>query len=165
MHAAADWENDPAALQRCKDDVAKGDIVFANMLFMEDHIRAILPDLQARRDHCDAMIGCLSAGEVIKLTRLGSFSMNGEPGGAMALLKRLRGSSKDKKQSSGESQMAMLRGSRRSFASFLDLRRMYAPTSLHSSIGSPALKRMSSTWSAIWWTGMPTARARRCAAR
>ena len=109
LHAAADWENDPASLQRCKDDVAKGDIVFANMLFMEDHIQAILPDLQARRDQCDAMIGCLSAGDVIKLTRLGSFSMNGEPGGAMALLKRLRGSSKDKKQSSGESQMAMLR--------------------------------------------------------
>ena len=109
LHAAADWENDPVSLQRCKDDIAKGDIVFANMLFMEDHIRAVLPDLQARRDHCDAMIGCLSAGDVIKLTRLGSFSMNGEPGGAMALLKRLRGSSKDKKQSSGESQMAMLR--------------------------------------------------------
>ena len=109
LHAAADWESDPVSLQRCKDDIAKGDIVFANMLFMEDHIQAILPDLQARRDHCDAMIGCLSAGEVIKLTRLGTFSMNGEPGGAMALLKRLRGSSKDKKQTSGESQMAMLR--------------------------------------------------------
>ena len=109
LHAAADWELDPASLQRCKDDIAKGDIIFANMLFMEDHIRAVLPDLQARRDHCDAMIGCLSAGEVIKLTRLGSFSMNGEPGGAMALLKRLRGSSKDKKHSSGKSQMAMLR--------------------------------------------------------
>ncbi len=109
LHAAADWELDPTSLQRCKDDIAKGDIIFANMLFMEDHIRAVLPDLQARRDHCDAMIGCLSAGEIIKLTRLGSFSMNGEPGGAMALLKRLRGGSKDKKQSSGESQMAMLR--------------------------------------------------------
>jgi magnesium chelatase subunit H len=109
LHAAADWEHDPAALQRCKDDIAKGNIIIACMLFMEDHIRAILPDLQARRDQCDAMIGCLSAGEIIKLTRLGSFSMNGEPGGAMALLKRLRGSSKDKKQSSGESQMAMLR--------------------------------------------------------
>ena len=62
LHAAADWELDPASLQRCKDDIAKGDIIFANMLFMEDHIRAVLPDLQARRDHCDAMIGCLSAG-------------------------------------------------------------------------------------------------------
>ena len=109
LHAAADWEHDPAALERCKNDIAQGDIIVACMLFMEDHIRAILPALQARREHCDAMIGCLSAGEIIKLTRLGSFSMNGEPGGAMALLKRLRGSSKDKAHSSGESQMAMLR--------------------------------------------------------
>jgi magnesium chelatase subunit H len=26
------------------------------MLFMEDHIQAVLPALQARRDHCDAMV-------------------------------------------------------------------------------------------------------------
>ena len=41
-----------------------GDIVIATMLFMEDHIRAVLPALQARRDHCDAMVCCMSAGEV-----------------------------------------------------------------------------------------------------
>ena len=81
LHAAADWEHDAASLQRCRDDIAQGDIIIACMLFMEDHIRAILPDLQARRERCDAMIGCLSAGEIIRLTRLGSFSMDGQPGG------------------------------------------------------------------------------------
>ncbi|MFN0218699.1 MAG: magnesium chelatase subunit H [Hyphomicrobium sp.] len=110
MHAAADWEHDPAALQRCRDDIAKGDIIFANMLFMEDHIQAVLPALQARRDHCDAMIGAMSAGEVMRLTRLGAFKMDGTPGGAMGLLKRLRGNPKKVENgSSGAGQMAMLK--------------------------------------------------------
>ena len=110
MHAAADWEHDPNALERCRDDISKGDIIIANMLFMEDHIQAVLPALQARRDYCDAMIGAMSAGEVMRLTRLGAFKMDGTPGGAMALLKRLRGSPKKVENgSSGASQMAMLK--------------------------------------------------------
>ncbi|MFM7085082.1 MAG: magnesium chelatase subunit H [Hyphomicrobium sp.] len=110
LHAASQWEHDPASLERCKQDIAKGDIIIANMLFMEDHIQAVLPDLQARRASCDAMIGCLSAGEVIRLTKLGNFSMNREHGGVLALLKRLKGdSSKRGPSSSGERQMAMLR--------------------------------------------------------
>lgn len=108
FHAAADWEHDQHALARCRADIEKGDIIFASMLFMEDHIEAVLPSLKARRDSCDAMVGCMSAGEVIRLTRLGSFSMDGSQGGAMALLKRLRGSSK-KENASGAQQMAVLR--------------------------------------------------------
>ena len=38
------------------------------MLFMEDHIQAVLPALKARAPHCDAIVGCLAAGEIIKLT-------------------------------------------------------------------------------------------------
>ena len=56
LHAAAEWGNDPAALERCRADIAQGDIVIATMLFMEDHIQAVLPALQARRDQCDAMV-------------------------------------------------------------------------------------------------------------
>jgi magnesium chelatase subunit H len=78
------------------------------MLFMEDHIQAVLPQLKARRDACDAMICCMSAGEIIRLTRLGGFSMDGSQGGAMALLKKLRGSSK-KETASGAKQMAVLK--------------------------------------------------------
>jgi len=61
------------------------------MLFMEDHIQAVMPALVARRDGCDAMVSFMSAGEVIKLTKLGRFSMNGSQGTIVSLLKKLRG--------------------------------------------------------------------------
>ncbi|MGQ0672655.1 MAG: magnesium chelatase subunit H [Hyphomicrobium sp.] len=111
LHAAAEWAHDPGALERCRADISSGDIILANMLFMEEHIQPVLGDLQARRDKCDAMIGSMSAGEVIRLTRLGGFKMDGSQGGAMALLKRLRGGAKKESPSaaSGASQMAMLR--------------------------------------------------------
>jgi magnesium chelatase subunit H len=107
LHAATDWAENPASLARCHDDIARGDIIIAAMLFIEDHIRAVLPALEARRDHCDAMIGLLSAGEVVRLTRLGPFRMDGSDKGPLAMLKRLRGSKKS--GSSGAGQMAMLR--------------------------------------------------------
>ena len=113
FHAATDWANDPQSLKRCKADIAGGDIVIACMLFVEEHIQAVLPDLQARRDHCDAMVGCISAGEIVKLTRLGRFSMDGNnQGGMLALLKRLRGGKakgQAKGMSAGAQQVAMLR--------------------------------------------------------
>ncbi|MFP4496264.1 MAG: DUF3479 domain-containing protein, partial [Halochromatium sp.] len=89
LHAAAEWDdnkdglercggtardddlcgrchaNGECKLQRCRADISKADIVVTTMLFMEDHIKAVLPALQARRDHCDAMVGCMSAGEVM----------------------------------------------------------------------------------------------------
>jgi magnesium chelatase subunit H len=109
FHAAADW-SDPQALAACKEDIAHGDIIFANMLFMEDHVQAVLPDLAARRESCDAMIACISSGEIIKLTRIGRFDMSAPQKGPLALLKRLRGSKKNSSSSSnGANQMAMLR--------------------------------------------------------
>jgi magnesium chelatase subunit H len=107
LHAASDW-NEPASLERCCADIAGGDIVIATMMFMEDHIQAVLPALQARRDHCDAMIGCMSAGEIVRLTRLGRFTMSGGDRGPLALLKRLRGN-KGKGGTVGAQQIAMLR--------------------------------------------------------
>ena len=113
LHAAAEWGADPAAVDRAKADVAKGDIIINTMLVMEEHVKPILPALQARRDHCDAMMSCMSAAEVMRLTRMGGFSMDGKQGGPMALLKRLRGSGKkdsqESNQSSGAQQMSMLR--------------------------------------------------------
>ncbi|MGF1561981.1 MAG: DUF3479 domain-containing protein, partial [Geminicoccaceae bacterium] len=108
LHAASDWADDPDSLERCRQDIEQGDIVFANMLFMDDHIQAVLPWLQARRPDCDAMIGCIAAAEVIKLTRMGRFAMDGKQSGITALLKRLRGSKKPG-ASSGEKQVAMLK--------------------------------------------------------
>jgi magnesium chelatase subunit H len=109
FHAAAEWEQDPDALERCRADIARGDIVLATMLFMEDHIQAVLPALRARRESCDALVVCMSAGEIAKLTRLGRFTMDGKTSGPLALLKRLRGSRSETGASSGAKQMAMLR--------------------------------------------------------
>ena len=110
VHAADEWAGDDAALQACTQDIARGDIVIATMLFLEDHIRPVLPALQARRDSCDAMLCCMSAGEVVKLTRMGRFDMGVEATGVMAMLKRLRGGAKGKPGGSGgRNQMSMLR--------------------------------------------------------
>jgi magnesium chelatase subunit H len=108
VHAADEWGTDASALEACHADIARGDIVIATMLFLDEHIRAVLPQLIARRDACDAMVCCMSAGEVVRLTRLGRFSMKEEAGGALAMLKRLRGAKKDG-ASSGQGQMRALR--------------------------------------------------------
>ena len=109
-HAADEWGSDSAALDACLNDIAQGDIVITTMMFLEDHIRAIMPALIARRDCCDAICCCMSAGEVVKLTRLGKFNMRGEAKGSMALLKRLRGNrGAGAKPASGAEQMKMLR--------------------------------------------------------
>jgi len=115
VHAAAEWGADGAALQRCKDDIARGDIVIATMLFMEDHFLPVLPALAARREHCDAMVCAMSAAEVMKLTRMGKFDMGAPASGPLALLKRLRGKPEAKgneagvKATAGAQQMKMLR--------------------------------------------------------
>jgi len=109
MHSAADWAGDPASLEQCQSDIAKGDIVIATMLFMEEHIQAVLPALQARRDNCDAMVCCMSAAEVMRQTRMGKFTMDGPQSGPMALLKRLRGSRKNGNKPAGAQQLSMLR--------------------------------------------------------
>ena len=109
FHAATDWDRDPASLSACLDDIAKADIIFANMLFMEPHITPVLSALQARRDACGAIIGALSSGEVIRLTRAGKLDMGKETGGVLGLLKKLKGSPKKGGQGSGSRQMTMLR--------------------------------------------------------
>ena len=95
--AATEWEADPESLSDCRAAIAEGDIVIVTMLFMEPHIKAISDALAARRDQCDAMICCMSAPEVMQYTRMGRFTMDGEPSGPIALLKRLRGTPKDGK--------------------------------------------------------------------
>jgi len=91
LHAASEYAGNDHLIDRCKSDIAKADIVIAGMLFLEDHFLPILGDLQARREHCDAMICMASASEVVKLTRFGNFDMSKPANGAMALLKKLRG--------------------------------------------------------------------------
>ncbi len=115
VHAACVWGDDPAALERCRDDIARGDIVVATMLFMEDHFNPVIDALRARRDDCDAMVCAMSAAEVMKLTRMGKFSMDGQASGPMAFLKRLRGKPEatsdapGARATAGAKQMRMLR--------------------------------------------------------
>jgi len=109
LHAAADWADDADALARCRADIATGDVVVATMLFMDEHIQAVLPDLKARRDRCDAMVCAMSAAEVIRLTRMGAYRMDGSDKGPLALLKKLRGNTKATGGAPGAQQMAMLR--------------------------------------------------------
>ncbi len=110
LHAASEWGSNADDLEAVKSAIAGADIVIATMLFLDDHIRAILPALEARREDCDAMVCLMSAGEVVKLTKMGGYRMDAPAKGPLALLKKLRGSSgKDGKPNSGAGQMKMLR--------------------------------------------------------
>ena len=111
MHSASEFTADANKLTRCKADIASADIVIVTMLFLEDHFQPILPDLQARRDHCAAMVCIMSAAEVVKLTRMGKLDMGKPSTGPMAFLKKLRGSKPQAGQdaSAGAKQMKMLR--------------------------------------------------------
>jgi magnesium chelatase subunit H len=108
FHAAADWEETPESLEAARADIARGDIILMTMLFLEDHIRAVLPQLTARQNACDAMVGLMSAGDVVKLTRMGDYRMDKPATGLLSLIKKLRGTNKAGAQS-GAGQMAVLR--------------------------------------------------------
>ena len=114
VHAADEWGSDPDALAACIDDIGRGDVVIATMLFLEDHIRPVQAALAARRASCDAMLCCMSANEITRLTHLGRFDMMQEATGALAMLKKLRGAKKGEGGtngvgSDGRAQMRMLR--------------------------------------------------------
>jgi len=109
LHSAGEWGNAEPLLDACREDIRNAHIIIVCMLFMEEHINPVFEDLRARRDDCDAMLCFMCAGEVMKLTRMGGFKMDGKQSGPLALLKRLRGSNKKQSQSSGAKQMAVLR--------------------------------------------------------
>lgn len=108
VFAAAEWGENPQALTKAEAAIAKADIVIANLLFLEEHIRAILPALQARRDGCDVMIGMIADATIVRLTRMGDLDMGRPASGTMAFLKKLRGSGKPSTES-GAKKMRMLR--------------------------------------------------------
>jgi magnesium chelatase subunit H len=108
IHAADEWGTNPAALQHCLQAVERGDIIIVTMLFLEDHFQPLLEALRKRREHCDAMVCAMSAADIVRLTKMGRFSMDGSQSGPMALLKRLRGGKK-KTATAGAEQMKMLR--------------------------------------------------------
>ncbi|MEP3784672.1 magnesium chelatase subunit H [Ascidiaceihabitans sp.] len=108
VHAAAEWGENPDAFEAARQAVETGDIIVSNLLFLEEHVARILPTLEARRDHCDAMVGVIADASIVKLTRMGSLDMMAPQSGAMKLMKRLRGSSKPS-ANDGQKKMALLR--------------------------------------------------------
>ena len=108
IHAAAMWAENPEQLVEAKAAIADADMILVNLIFLEEHITPIIDDLRARRDHCDGVFSCISASEIVSLTKLGDLDMSQPTTGVLKLLKKLRGSSKSK-NSSGEKQMKKLR--------------------------------------------------------
>ncbi len=108
IHAAAEWGENPAALADAKQSIANANIIVTNLLFLEEHTAAIMPDLLARRDDCDAMVNVIADSAIVKLTKMGDLDMSKPASGAMALMKRLRGSAKPSTES-GAKKMKMLR--------------------------------------------------------
>ena len=108
IYAAAEWAENPSSLAATKAAVAKADMIIANMLFIEEHVNAILPDLTAARDRVDAMICLIADTQVTKLTKMGAQDMSKPASPLMALLKKLK-PKKGTSASSGERQMSMLR--------------------------------------------------------
>ncbi|NGQ91663.1 magnesium chelatase subunit H [Rhodobacter sp. HX-7-19] len=108
IHAAAEWAENPVALARAKAAIRAADIVVANLLFIEEHITAVIEDLRAVRDGLDAFVGVIADPQIVKMTRMGELDMSKPASAAMQLLKKLRGSNAPS-GSSGEKQMKMLR--------------------------------------------------------
>ena len=109
VHAAAEWGECPEALARAKAAVAQADILVSTLLFLEEHLNAILPEMTARREACDAFVGMVADGQIVKLTKMGDLDMAKPASGAMKMLKKLRGSSSKPNAQSGEKQMKLLR--------------------------------------------------------
>ncbi len=112
IHAASEYAASAEKLLACRSAISQADILIVSMLFLEEHYQPVIDLLQTRRDQVDAMVCAMSAPEVVRLTRMGRLDMSKPATGAMAFLKRLRGSSKPEPgaaANSGERQMKMLR--------------------------------------------------------
>ena len=107
IHAAATWAENPDALEEARNAVRQADIIVANLLFIEEHINFILPDIIERRDACDAVVGVIADTQITNLTKMGDLDMSKPSSGAMKLLKKLKPDTK--KSSSGEASAKILR--------------------------------------------------------
>jgi magnesium chelatase subunit H len=107
IHAAAEWSENPEALEEAKLAIRHADIVLCTLIFLEEHIAAIRPELAARRDDLDALVGIIADPAIVNLTKMGTLDMSQPASGAMKLLKKLK--PKTKRSSSGEASMKILR--------------------------------------------------------
>jgi len=113
MHIAADYSANEALAERARADIAQADIIIAGQLFTEESAGPVKDAIAARRKDCDAVCAMLCVNEIVKLTRLGKYSMADEdrspsPWSPMNILKKLRGS-RSEGRSAGERQLNVLR--------------------------------------------------------
>lgn len=108
VYAAAEWTENPAAFRQAEAAVARADIVISTLLFLDEHVSAILPALKARRDDCDAMVCMIADAQIVRLTRMGGLDMSKPSGAFKKFLGRLRGSSKPSSED-GARKMRLLR--------------------------------------------------------
>jgi magnesium chelatase subunit H len=113
MHVAADYANDTARAAAACADISTADIIIAGQLFTEESAGPVKEAIAARRASCDAVCAMLCVNEVVKLTRLGKYSMAEEDRSTsawspLALLKKLRGE-RTEGRSAGERQLAALK--------------------------------------------------------
>ncbi len=113
MHVSADYNSDEKLAEKARADIMAADIIIAGQLFTEESAGPVKDAIAARRKDCDAVCAMLCVNEVVKLTRLGKYSMADEdrsnsPWSPMNILKKLRGERDDGK-SAGERQLSVLR--------------------------------------------------------
>jgi magnesium chelatase subunit H len=114
VHVAADWGNDPEALDACRQDLETAELVLVSQLFLEEHATAVRDVLEENRDRYRALVCILSEGELVHLTRMGKLDMSSggdEERGKwhpLSVLKRLKGERKGG-GASGKRQMMVLR--------------------------------------------------------
>ena len=111
LHAASEYAASAERLAACRAAIEAADVLIVTMLFMEEHFRPVIDLLERRRTEVDAMVCAMSAPEIVRLTRLGRLDMSKPASGALAFIKRLRGSARPGQggADSGEKQMKMLR--------------------------------------------------------
>jgi len=101
LHVAADWATDPAAAERCRADLRAADLVAVTQIFVEEMAAEILPVLREHQARYSAILCALCTSDLVKLTRLGRFSMADEsrsPWSPMTLLRKLRGGGRSGRQ-------------------------------------------------------------------
>ena len=113
MHVAAEYADDATRTAAAIADIAAADIIIAGQLFTEESAGPVKAAIAARRAACDAVCAMLCVNDVVKLTRLGKYSMADEDRSAsawspLALLKKLRGE-RTEGRSAGERQLAALK--------------------------------------------------------
>ena len=91
IFAAAEWDEDPESFEIVKKAIRDADIIIINLLFLEHHVKKLLPEIQLRRNSCDAIVGMISDAELVKQTKMGALDMLSPQSNTMALLKNLGG--------------------------------------------------------------------------